>query len=178
MNPLWLLIVFLVSLPAGSRSQQYDALFSFGDSLSDTGNIVVAGLPYGMSFFGRPTGRCSNGRLVIDFIGSTTCLLANRSLNTAFEFVVTYIYECMHARMQPRRSGCRWFRRRGPRAKASRKAQTSPTRPPRRSTSTSFTRETSAAAYGWTLRSAGRSGGSSRCCLLSAPALHKVSFDH
>ncbi|CAD5176407.1 unnamed protein product [Musa acuminata subsp. malaccensis] len=51
-----------------SGSQSYNALFSFGDSLSDTGNVVVAGLPYGMSFFGRPTGRCSNGRLVIDFI--------------------------------------------------------------------------------------------------------------
>ena len=62
-----------------SGSQSYNAIFSFGDSLSDTGNVVVAGLPYGMSFFGRPTGRCSNGRLVIDFIGTTatTCTQSN-----------------------------------------------------------------------------------------------------
>ncbi|URE39787.1 GDSL esterase lipase [Musa troglodytarum] len=51
-----------------SSAQRYNALFNFGDSLSDTGNVVLAGLPYGMTFFGRPTGRCSDGRLVIDFI--------------------------------------------------------------------------------------------------------------
>ncbi|THU70025.1 hypothetical protein C4D60_Mb08t20640 [Musa balbisiana] len=57
-----------------SRSLHYDAIFSFGDSLSDTGNVQVAGLPYGMTFFGRPTGRCSNGRLVIDFIAEAVGL--------------------------------------------------------------------------------------------------------
>ncbi|RWV86121.1 hypothetical protein GW17_00052016, partial [Ensete ventricosum] len=36
-----------------SHSLHYDAIFSFGDSLSDTGNVQVAGLPYGMTFFGR-----------------------------------------------------------------------------------------------------------------------------
>ncbi|XP_074567131.1 GDSL esterase/lipase At1g28600 isoform X2 [Curcuma longa] len=49
-------------------AQRYNALFNFGDSLSDTGNVVLAGLPYGMTYFGHHTGRCSDGRLVIDFI--------------------------------------------------------------------------------------------------------------
>ncbi|URE39790.1 GDSL esterase lipase [Musa troglodytarum] len=57
-----------------SQSLHYDAIFSFGDSLSDTGNVQVAGLPYGITFFGRPTGRCSNGRLVIDFIAEAVGL--------------------------------------------------------------------------------------------------------
>ncbi|KAJ0963066.1 hypothetical protein J5N97_028188 [Dioscorea zingiberensis] len=52
-------------------------MFSFGDSLADTGNLLVSGalpfpsishLPYGMTFFHHPTGRCSDGRLVVDFI--------------------------------------------------------------------------------------------------------------
>ena len=45
----------------------------------DAGNLVVDGipdylatarLPYGMTYFGYPTGRCSDGRLVVDFIGN------------------------------------------------------------------------------------------------------------
>ncbi|XP_072999130.1 GDSL esterase/lipase At5g45910-like [Typha latifolia] len=60
-----------------SASQHYTAIFSFGDSLSDAGNLLVNGTPpelttarspYGMTFFRRPTGRCSNGRLIVDFL--------------------------------------------------------------------------------------------------------------
>ncbi|WOL00768.1 GDSL esterase/lipase [Canna indica] len=60
-------------------SSTYNAIFNFGDSISDTGNLLLSGgaskvfpgiasLPYGSTFFGRPTGRCSDGRLIIDFI--------------------------------------------------------------------------------------------------------------
>uniref|UniRef100_A0A7N0U318 GDSL esterase/lipase n=1 Tax=Kalanchoe fedtschenkoi TaxID=63787 RepID=A0A7N0U318_KALFE len=61
----------------GQRQQPYHAIFNFGDSLSDVGNLVVENpkafavvgkLPYGETFFGRPTGRCSDGRLVVDFL--------------------------------------------------------------------------------------------------------------
>ncbi|URE20495.1 GDSL esterase lipase [Musa troglodytarum] len=67
-------LLILSSFVCPSRSLHYDAIFSFGDSLSDTGNVRVAGLPYGMTFFRRPTGRCSNGRLVIDFIAEAVGL--------------------------------------------------------------------------------------------------------
>ncbi|CAN6683459.1 unnamed protein product [Malus baccata var. baccata] len=57
-------------------SQPYKAIFNFGDSLSDTGNYLLSGapsfpaignLPYGETFFKHATGRCSDGRLVVDF---------------------------------------------------------------------------------------------------------------
>nr|GMC70207.1 GDSL esterase/lipase At1g28590-like [Ipomoea batatas] len=60
----------------------YESIISFGDSLADTGNLLhllrsighhfvssAAAFPYGETFFHRPTGRYSDGRLIIDFIG-------------------------------------------------------------------------------------------------------------
>ncbi|KAG8052200.1 hypothetical protein GUJ93_ZPchr0001g32013 [Zizania palustris] len=48
-------------------------IFNFGDSNSDTGGMAAAmglniALPEGRTYFRRPTGRLSDGRLVIDFI--------------------------------------------------------------------------------------------------------------
>ncbi|KAL6603972.1 hypothetical protein ACP70R_044333 [Stipagrostis hirtigluma subsp. patula] len=66
-------LVAAAAEPAG----RYRAVFNFGDSLVDAGNLVTEGipdylatarLPYGQSYFGYPTGRCSDGRLVVDFI--------------------------------------------------------------------------------------------------------------
>lgn len=62
-----------------AAAQRYNAIWSFGDSISDTGNLCVGGCPswlttgqspYGETFFGRPTGRCSDGRVIIDFLGT------------------------------------------------------------------------------------------------------------
>ncbi|KAL3617052.1 hypothetical protein CASFOL_039446 [Castilleja foliolosa] len=56
-------------------------IVSLGDSLADTGNQLLlrppdnpsfaASPPYGRTFFHRPTGRFSDGRLVIDFIAQS-----------------------------------------------------------------------------------------------------------
>ena len=63
---------------SGAAKGKYRALFNFGDSLADAGNLVANGnaeilttarLPYGQTYFGKATGRCSDGRLVIDHLG-------------------------------------------------------------------------------------------------------------
>jgi hypothetical protein len=64
--------------PLQAGAQKYAAIFNFGDSLADAGNLCVDGIPshlatarppYGTTYFGYPTGRVSDGRLVVDFIG-------------------------------------------------------------------------------------------------------------
>ncbi|XVF16318.1 hypothetical protein REPUB_Repub10bG0020900 [Reevesia pubescens] len=56
----------------GFPSCKFRAVYNFGDSNSDTGGgsaaFWIAGPPSGQTFFGRPVGRGSDGRLIIDFI--------------------------------------------------------------------------------------------------------------
>ncbi|OVA09186.1 Lipase [Macleaya cordata] len=58
----------------------YKSIFSFGDSLTDTGNRLywqgdkpssIGQFPYGETFFHRPTGRYCDGRLIVDFIAES-----------------------------------------------------------------------------------------------------------
>ncbi|XP_022925815.1 GDSL esterase/lipase At1g28590-like [Cucurbita moschata] len=59
----------------------FTSIFNFGDSLSDTGNLFGNCVseepphscfpPYGDAFFHHPTGRFSNGRLIVDFIAQS-----------------------------------------------------------------------------------------------------------
>ncbi|KAJ3701185.1 hypothetical protein LUZ61_004890 [Rhynchospora tenuis] len=74
---VWLLLLADRLLHCYSVHQNYSSMFSFGDSLTDTGNLLASGCtsfpsisryPYGMTYFRRPTGRCSDGRLIVDFI--------------------------------------------------------------------------------------------------------------
>ncbi|KAG8385464.1 hypothetical protein BUALT_Bualt03G0048000 [Buddleja alternifolia] len=76
-----MLIISSSSYISKSASTCYESIISFGDSLADTGNSVslsptdklplFARPPYGKTFFHHPTGRCSDGRLVIDFIAES-----------------------------------------------------------------------------------------------------------
>ncbi|KAA8519691.1 hypothetical protein F0562_013863 [Nyssa sinensis] len=71
-----LLIILTILTPYASGC--YSAIFSFGDSITDTGNSVhrsksseplhFALPPYGETYFNYPTGRCCDGRLILDFI--------------------------------------------------------------------------------------------------------------
>ncbi|PKU72679.1 GDSL esterase/lipase [Dendrobium catenatum] len=63
-----------------SSPQKFTSIFSFGNSLADTGNFLILGaaaypfvghLPYGITYFHHPTGRFSDGRLVVDFIAES-----------------------------------------------------------------------------------------------------------
>eukprot|EP00253_Pinus_taeda_P000985 PITA_00985 len=69
----------------GRRRACYSAIYSFGDSLADTGNLLtaatdagvrlsVANLPYGETYFGNATGRYSDGRLIVDYIAQASGL--------------------------------------------------------------------------------------------------------
>ncbi|KAH6833336.1 GDSL-like Lipase/Acylhydrolase superfamily protein [Perilla frutescens var. hirtella] len=67
--------VILISLALDDvvgRRCEFPAIYNFGDSNSDTGGISATfgpiPPPYGSSFFGKPAGRESDGRLIIDFI--------------------------------------------------------------------------------------------------------------
>lgn len=79
-----IIILFCSLSLVSSHPQSYNAIFSFGDSLADTGNFLLSGamtfpvigkLPYGETFFKHATGRCSNGRLVIDFFGNVSFVM-------------------------------------------------------------------------------------------------------
>ena len=79
---LVLLIVSLVKHPAlavgggGVLRCDFPAIYNFGDSNSDTGGISAAlseiHAPNGETFFGHPSGRACDGRLIIDFIGNSS----------------------------------------------------------------------------------------------------------
>ena len=68
-----------------SGSPYFTSLFTLGDSYIDAGNFVIMAPPavpvwhdrppYGMTFFGRPTGRLSDGRVTVDFIGKLNHLV-------------------------------------------------------------------------------------------------------
>ncbi|CAM0957376.1 unnamed protein product [Alopecurus aequalis] len=67
----------------------YNAIFSFGDSFSDTGNFVIinSGKLPNMPKFPPPYARCSNGRLVIDFLAEALGVpLLPPSANTGTNF--------------------------------------------------------------------------------------------
>ncbi|KAL5096824.1 hypothetical protein RYX36_001151 [Vicia faba] len=76
-----IVILFLVTMASASLTMgscvSYSSIFSFGDSMADTGNLFFSNLdpndhcflsPNGQTYFHHPSGRCSNGRLIIDFI--------------------------------------------------------------------------------------------------------------
>ncbi|MCO5559070.1 hypothetical protein L7F22_012662 [Adiantum nelumboides] len=85
-----LLLLVLSTPPAAAAASHHDAgisatspfegMYAWGDSLTDTGNALLyqlslnidgplgGHLPYGQTFFHYPTGRISDGRIVVDFL--------------------------------------------------------------------------------------------------------------
>ncbi|VAH07184.1 unnamed protein product [Triticum turgidum subsp. durum] len=82
--------------PSEATVDSITAIYNFGDSISDTGNLLregdtgmlryTTGLPYGVTI-GRPTGRCSDGFLMIDFLAEDLGLpLLNPYLDRRADF--------------------------------------------------------------------------------------------
>ncbi|XP_027160686.1 GDSL esterase/lipase At4g01130-like [Coffea eugenioides] len=71
-----ILLVWLILMAISARSAEakcaFKAIFNFGDSNSDTGGFWAAfpaqSPPFGMTYFKRPVGRATDGRLIIDFL--------------------------------------------------------------------------------------------------------------
>ncbi|XP_076919919.1 GDSL esterase/lipase At1g54790-like [Bidens hawaiensis] len=70
---LILLIIFFIPYVTNAIEFNYPAVFNFGDSNSDTGDLV-AGVgdhlepPNGQTYFKGPSGRFCDGRLILDFL--------------------------------------------------------------------------------------------------------------
>ncbi|KAH6830906.1 GDSL-like Lipase/Acylhydrolase superfamily protein [Perilla frutescens var. hirtella] len=80
-----ILLFFTCSVYASDQNKRpFKKVYAFGDSYTDTGNtrsnsgpsgfMFVSNLPYGRTFFHRPTNRYSDGRLVIDFLAQALSL--------------------------------------------------------------------------------------------------------
>ena len=68
-----LLFASTVNPVFGLKKCNFPAIFNFGDSNSDTGglsaSLIIRPPPYGETYFHKPAGRASDGRLMIDFMG-------------------------------------------------------------------------------------------------------------
>nr|GMD49562.1 acetylajmalan esterase-like [Ipomoea batatas] len=78
---LTVFILFPLAIAAKSPPlPSFKSIYQFGDSLSDTGNLLrlpggrmfypADRLPYGETYFRKATGRFSDGRLIVDFIAA------------------------------------------------------------------------------------------------------------
>ncbi|KAM6562317.1 hypothetical protein CsatB_022315 [Cannabis sativa] len=69
---IWVALAQSVEAKTDDRWCHFPAIFNFGDSNSDTGGLSAAfgqaPFPNGETYFHTPSGRFSDGRLVIDFI--------------------------------------------------------------------------------------------------------------
>ncbi|KAI3449240.1 hypothetical protein Pfo_005905 [Paulownia fortunei] len=66
------MVLLVIMVPRSSAKCAFEAIFNFGDSNSDTGGFYAAfpsqQPPNGMTYFSKPTGRPTDGRLYIDFL--------------------------------------------------------------------------------------------------------------
>lgn len=72
------LMIIIMGLICVGSNAEFTSLYAFGDSLTDPGNnnylstLAKANyVPYGVDFpQGRPSGRFSNGKTCIDYLGT------------------------------------------------------------------------------------------------------------
>ncbi|XP_047974228.1 GDSL esterase/lipase At4g01130 [Salvia hispanica] len=65
-------IVAMSAARIHGKKCSFEAIFNFGDSNSDTGGFYAAfpaeRLPFGMTYFHKPAGRATDGRVIVDFL--------------------------------------------------------------------------------------------------------------
>jgi hypothetical protein len=79
LSPVVPSLLFLILLICSDTVRSlccFDRIFSFGDSNADAGNSCLRTsncgankLPYGETYFHKPTGRNTDGRIIVDFFG-------------------------------------------------------------------------------------------------------------
>ncbi|KAI9181089.1 hypothetical protein LWI28_011336 [Acer negundo] len=69
---VWVVVIMAMLSRSSYSKCEYEAIFNFGDSNTDTGGFWAAfpaqSGPFGITYFKRPTGRASDGRLIVDFL--------------------------------------------------------------------------------------------------------------
>ncbi|KOM32375.1 hypothetical protein LR48_Vigan01g193100 [Vigna angularis] len=65
-------LVLLCMIGSSQNKCDFEAIFNFGDSNSDTGGFWAAfpsqSGPFGVTYFKKPVGRATDGRLIVDFL--------------------------------------------------------------------------------------------------------------
>ncbi|KAL8062822.1 hypothetical protein ABFX02_02G172200 [Erythranthe guttata] len=69
---IFAVVIAILSARKSDAECDFEAIFNFGDSNSDTGGFYAAfpseNLPYGMTYFKKPVGRATDGRVILDFL--------------------------------------------------------------------------------------------------------------
>ncbi|KAK1626076.1 hypothetical protein QYE76_000391 [Lolium multiflorum] len=90
------LVLLQALMDSAAPACSVDAIYSFGDSIADTGNLLregpvgffssIGSFPYGQTYE-KPTGRCSDGLLIIDYLAMALKLpLINPYLDKTADF--------------------------------------------------------------------------------------------
>lgn len=81
LRSLSVVVLVIISMNGVVGLPQFQAMFVFGDSLVDDGNNNFLNslaksnyVPYGVDFERGPSGRFSNGKTIIDFLGNNVNL--------------------------------------------------------------------------------------------------------
>lgn len=97
-------VTFLPTATISRSSCNFPAIFNFGDSNSDTGGISAAfgqaPPPNGLTYFHTPSGRYSDGRLIIDFIGIFSFVSHTFTTYIQNPFQFTHAFSILHIKIK------------------------------------------------------------------------------
>lgn len=92
-----LTLILSICLPLSESIHfNFPAVFNFGDSNSDTGELIASGIeslnpPHGQSYFHKPSGRYCDGRLIFDFLSNFLFFLLFISILFSFSIFPCFL---------------------------------------------------------------------------------------